>query len=99
MYIKKKTFSQERADRLQAEREIMAAKKSKISFDNAYSMCCAAKITTVYNPQSMENEVRTIRVCPSCNSEAPSIEMFNDWEYEKIPSFFIELNQHKTNNK
>lgn len=45
----------------------------------------------------MENEVRTIKVCTNCKSEAPNLDMFQEWG--KVPKFFIELNNHKTENK
>jgi len=93
MYIPKKTLSQERADRLQAEKDMIEAKKDKLTNG---SLCCKATIRTVYNKFAMENEVRTIRVCNGCNCEAPDINMFTNWD--KLPQLFIELNAHKTNN-
>ena len=96
MYIPKKTYSQERADRQSAELAIFEAKKEKLVPDRLTSLCCKATVTTIYNPKSYENEVRTIRVCTACNSEAPNLDLFNDWN--KVTQFFIDLHAHTTNN-
>jgi len=99
MWIKKKTYSQDRADRLNAEKAIMEAKKEKLVPDRLTSLCCKATITTIYNPKAMENEVRTIRMCGNCKSEAPKLELFHELDYDKIPQFYIDLHNHSTLNK
>lgn len=97
MWIKKKTYSQERADRRAAELAIFEAKREKLVPDRLTSLCCKSTVTTIYNPKAMENEVRTIRVCTHCNSEAPNLDLFNDWN--KVTEFFIDLHNHTTLNK
>ena len=94
--VQKKTYSQERADRRAAELAIFEAKKEQLMPDNRTSLCCKAKVITIYQPKAMENEVKTIRVCTACNSEAPILEMFNDWS--KVQQFFVDIHAHKTNN-
>lgn len=95
--IPKKSYSQERADRVAAEKAIMAAKKERFDFNNPSSLCCKATIRTLYQPKAEEDEARTIRICTACNTEAPVLKLFDDWD--KIPDLFIKLHNHKTNNK
>lgn len=92
--IPKKTYSQERADRKAAEIAIMESQRMHLTNG---SLCCHATIRVLYQPKAMENEVRTIKVCTNCKSEAPNLDMFQEWG--KVPKFFIELNNHKTENK
>lgn len=94
----KKTYSQERADRQAAEKAIMEAKKEKLVPDRLTSLCCKSTIKTIYNPKAMENEVRTIRVCTNCNSEAPNLSMFPEWEWDSLPQLFIDIHKHKSLN-
>lgn len=99
MYIKKRTYSEERAYRLEVEKILYQNKRDKlVGVRNTTSLCCRAATRVLYFPNSQENEVRTIRICTACNTEAPKFDMFRD-SIEKIEKFFIELNQHKTNNK
>lgn len=91
------TYSQQRAAKLAAKKEALLNQRALINIDGKSSLCCHSSITTIYNHEAMENEVRTIRVCSACNSEAPKIDMFQDWN--KVPQFFIQINSHKTLNK
>lgn len=95
MYIKKHTYSEERAYRLEVEKILYQSKRDKlVGVKNTTSLCCRASTRVIYCPQSQENEVRTIRICTACQTEAPKLEMFRD-VIENVEKFFIEFNRHK----
>jgi hypothetical protein len=96
LYTPKKSYSQEREDRRQAEKQILQAKKDQLQPDYNISLCCKASITTVEQPNAMENEVSRIRVCDACLSEIPKLGMFQ--EINKVADFFIQLHSHKSEN-